>query len=102
MLGMLLGISIINPLLRKSWSFQHGSHLLFPLSDSCHKPGRLLPVGGSREWALEGSLGSLAETWGAEEVLGFVLCTQILKVCFSAPPPFLEASMRSKIQSVRV
>lgn len=45
-LRMLLGISIINPLVRKSWSFQHRSHLLFPFSGSCHKPGHLLPVGG--------------------------------------------------------
>ena len=40
-----------------------------------------------REWVLKGSLGGLAETWGAEEVLGSVLCTQTLKVHFSAPLP---------------
>lgn len=104
MLRMLLGISIINPLLRKTWSFQHRSHLLFPLSGSCHKPvpacGRVGEV-YCREWVLEGSLGAFQNMGCRREVLRFVLCTQTLKVC-SVPSPFLEASTRSKIQSVRV
>lgn len=68
MLGMLLGISIINPLLRKSWSFQHGSHLLFPLSDSCHKPGHLLPVGGGPGYTAEN--GPWRAAWGALQRCG--------------------------------
>ena len=90
-LRMLLGISIINPIVRKSWSFQHRSHLLFPLSGSCHKPGHLLPVGGGPGSTAEN--GSWRAAWGAfqrhgvqKKFLGLSFAFRHWKY-ISVPPP---------------